>query len=677
VIPRILPAARHFIVRWSGVLAIGSAALCCQDVNAKPPSPLNQPETSREIPINPEPIRKSGIDQIGLQQSQPSRPKDGSSTFSPWRDGSIINILADQTPLEDILQEFGNQMNIRVFTTPAVQGKVSGRFVGLTPEKFLDQLSRAYGLDWLYYNQQIYFYSSSESETVVRTLRYLPGDEAVKIVEHMGIVGTGASIRGIPGTPLVMLTGPPKFVEMAQEVLRTLEAQNAYQQNEPIIQVFPIKYAWAYDVQLVGGSSAGGGNIGYGVGPGVVQGVATLLAQLVGGGGARSPISLGNFVPQSKPVPSVLDQAGAQQQVARAFPPNRSEPQDFPSFQQNGRDSRGSSSSDQTNQKTADKATPVVPPTSNVAIIADVRSNSVVIRDVRENMPFYQAAIAKLDVPVRVVEISASIVDADVNSGRILGVNGINISPLGKLAGVTFGTGNTDGGNISLSGVYGTNQITAALNFLETNNKAKTLSRPTLVTLDNYVASINDQQSAYVPIKGGRDTPGNLFEISSGLTLQVVPHITTVGGRPDVSLQIVITEGKVDGSNDSNRSRKQTTLLTQTVVRMDQSLLIGGLYRKLNSKERAGYPWLSSIPVVNFLFSTSNKRNAVVERLILITPRVVDIYAKNLGDYSQYFRPSPEVAAAAQKAQEALLPPAQQPANIPGKRKRPKSDDDF
>ncbi len=661
---------------------MGFAVLCCQDAEAQQPAPLNQPETVSkplEIHIDPEPARKLSTDQAGPQQPGFSQPRDNGSISSPWREGSIVNILADQTPLEDILQEFGNQMNIRVFTTPAVRGKVSGRFVGLTPQKFLDQLSRAYGLDWLYYNQQIYFYSSSESETVVRTLRYLSGDKAVKVVEQMGVFGTGASIRGIPGTPLVMLTGPPKFVEMAQEVLRTLETQNAYQQNEPIIQVFPIKYAWAYDVQLVGNSNSGGaGNIGYGIGPSVVQGVATLLAQLVGGGGAKNPISLGNFISQSKPVPSVLDQAGGQQQVARAFPPNRTGPQDYPSFQQNGRDSSESSSPNKTNQQTAEKTTPVVPPTSNVAIIADVRSNSVVIRDIRENMPFYQAAIAKLDVPVRVVEISASIVDADINSGRILGVNGIALSPIGGLASVKFGTGDIKGGNISLSGVYGTNQITAALNFLESNNKAKTLSRPTLVTLDNYVASINDQQSVYVPIKGGRDIPGNLFEINSGLTLQVVPHITTVGGRPDVSLQIVITEGKVDGSGGDNTSRKQTTLLTQAVVRMNQSLLIGGLYRRLNSKERNGYPWLSSIPVVNFFFSTSNQKNGVVERLILITPRVVDIYSKNLGDYSQYFRPSPTVEVAEQKAKEAQMPPAQQPVNVPGKRKRSQfSDDDF
>jgi hypothetical protein len=89
-----------------------------------------------EIHVDPEPLKiNSGSTPPPANRSAAvasARPSYG-STSSPWIEGAQINILADQTPLEDVLQEFGNQMNIRVFSSPGVRGKVSGRFVGMTP----------------------------------------------------------------------------------------------------------------------------------------------------------------------------------------------------------------------------------------------------------------------------------------------------------------------------------------------------------------------------------------------------------------------------------------------------------------------------------------------------------------------------------------------------------------
>lgn len=633
---------------WRLIVGHGIVATYCSSFSAWA-EPIEQkaiPQKPAEIHINPEPTRNSG---------------PVSNTLSPWGLGSIVNILADQSPLEDILQEFGNQMNLRVFCSPGVRGRVSGRFLGLTPEKFLDQLSRAYGLDWLYYNQQIYFYSSAESQTVVRTLRYLPVEQAVKVVEQMGIFSVGASIRGIPETPMVLLSGPPKFLEIAQEVIRTLEEQTAYKQtNEMVIQVFPLNYAWAYDVQLSGGTG--------------IEGIATTLSRLVhgygGGGGGGFSVSLGNFTPNANLMTSVTDRAGTQQQVARAFPPNRETPQNSISSQQSSPASSGKGN--QQNGGMGDGYGPASATANqyNVSIAADVRANAVVVRDIRENMPFYKAAIAKLDVPVRIVEISAAIVDIDVNASRSLGFSGININASGLQMG-TNTTGGAIGGNFSISGVYGTNTITAALNFLEKNQQAKVLSRPTIVTLDNFAASIGTQDTFYA--KTGDRYSSNLYDVSAGLTLQVVPHITIERGQAQIYMQVKVEDGDVNSDTPVNGlpTVRQSHLITQSIVRKDQSLLIGGLYRKVDAKDRSGYPWLNKVPGLNFLFSSSRRQKMVVERLFLITPRVVDIYSKSLGDYSQYFRPSPGVEEAEQKSRNAQIPtPSSVPGRIPERSRR-------
>jgi type III secretion protein C len=63
--------------------------------------------------------------------------------------------------------------------------------------------------------------------------------------------------------------------------------------------------------------------------------------------------------------------------------------------------------------------------------MADVRRNAVVIRDIRENMPSYRSAIERLDVPVRIIEISAAIVDLAIGTTRSLGLNSIGVGVAG------------------------------------------------------------------------------------------------------------------------------------------------------------------------------------------------------------------------------------------------------
>src|SRR5205085_6390876 len=119
-----------------------------------------------------------------IQPSSASNPWDSNSGVH-WLSGSI-NILADHSAIEDILREFGDQTNLRIVLSPAIHGKVSGKFMGLGPKQFLHQICRAYGLDWLYYNKQIYFYSNTENKTAVCTLRYLPVIQAIRTVEQIG-----------------------------------------------------------------------------------------------------------------------------------------------------------------------------------------------------------------------------------------------------------------------------------------------------------------------------------------------------------------------------------------------------------------------------------------------------------------------------------------------------------
>ena len=68
---------------------------------------------------------------------------------------------------------------------------------------------------------------------------------------------------------------------------------------------------------------------------------------------------------------------------------------------------------------------------------------------------------------------------------------------------------------------------------------------------------------------------------------------------------------------------KQTKINTQAIVGEGQSLLIGGHYYEIQSDAETGIPGLKNIPILGGLFGSTGKKHQRMERLILITPRIV------------------------------------------------------
>jgi type III secretion protein C len=227
-----------------------------------------------------------------------------------------------------------------------------------------------------------------------------------------------------------------------------------------------------------------------------------------------------------------------------------------------------------------------------------------------------------------------------------------------------------DAPNILASGVFGTTQIMGSINALEQQNQARTLSRPTVLTLDNFGATISRQETFYVNSTG--QYVSNLFNVSTGLSLQVIPHVTVEGSKERIYLQVKIEDGNLGAKQvGSIPTVQQSTLTTQAIVKRSQSLLIGGLYLKVDKKQASGYPWLQRIPVLGYLFSVKGRVDDMVERIFVITPRIVEIDAKNLGDYSKYFQPATLEQEALDEAAAFALPVSEIPTPSPTPKSKP------
>lgn len=613
----------------------------------------------------------------------------------PWPKIQYI-IVAQNREVSEVLSELAQQHGVRSIVSPNVKGRISGRFENIPPGDLLSQLSRSFNLVWMFYNGILYIGTPVEVQTSLVTLRYAKPETVLSSLATVGIISPGSSISNVGGTPLLSITGLPAFVDVNKHIAETIDNQEQFrQQGEMVIEVFPLNYAWAYDVVL--GDGAANANTGAGGSPNVIKGVATLLNELVNENGQGGGMVTETFSTSGKPQPMVgaLGPKQAAETARLGF--------------YTGPTGEGANTPPATNpSQTASQPSSGTPGsyiTNQASISADVRRNAVVIRDVRENMPSYAKAIAQLDVPVRVIEISAAIVDLAIGTTRSLGLNsiGVGVAGQGGIGGSATGrqgvlvddaaavkqlaeakannlsnpnvltspilsrasdVGVTDAPNILASGVFGTTQVMASINALEQQNKARTLSRPTILTLDNFGASISRQETFYVNSTG--QYVSNLFNVSTGLNLQVIPHVTIERNKERIYLQVKIEDGQLGARQvTSIPTVQQSSLTTQALMKRDQSLLIGGLFLKVDKKQSSGYPWLQRIPVLGYLFSVKGRVDDMVERIFVITPRIVELENKNLGDYSKYFHPAPLQQEALDEEAAFNLPVEEVPAPSP------------
>lgn len=283
-------------------------------------------------------------------------------------------------------------------------------------------------------------------------------------------------------------------------------------------------------------------------------------------------------------------------------------------------------------------------------ITADSRTNSLLVSDVIENMPTIRFAIAKLDIPVKQVEIEA----------RIVTVNRGNIKDLGVRWGLNSNSGSVRvGGSIEANGdsaqladgeldvrnllnvnLGATSERSASIAFqvarlasdtlldlelsaLQSESKAEIIATPKLLT--------TNKQSAY--IEQGTEIP-YLEAASSGatsvsykkavLSLKVTPQITSDN---KLILDLSVSQdrpGDVVRTGDGESVAIDTQRLgTQVLVNDGETIVLGGIFQHTAINTIQKVPLLGDIPYLGALFRNSYERLTKRELLIFVTPKVL------------------------------------------------------
>jgi len=110
-----------------------------------------------------------------------------------------------------------------------------------------------------------------------------------------------------------------------------------------------------------------------------------------------------------------------------------------------------------------------------------------------------------------------------------------------------------------------------------------------------------------------------------GIILTVTPRI---GEQGTVALEVKQEVNDViEGSNKTgpggSPSFTKREAETSVVLLNNQTLVLGGLIQNKRTFIRTGIPFLSRIPVLGYLFGSTEEKIEKTELLLLITPRVI------------------------------------------------------
>lgn len=483
--------------------------------------------------------------------------------------------FGNSEPAVDVLKNFASNYNIPVVLSEQINSVVNGRIGPLPAVDFLDKMAQLHALIWYFDGNTLYIYNSDEIQKQIINLQFLDTEQFRKTLMEIGIWDSRFSWRARPEEGIIYISGPPRYMELVTETALLLDQKSGERQKSQLtVKIFPLRYAWADDRTF-----------NYRNQDVIIPGVASTLRQIVQGGGIQAHSAATPDNARSMP--------GLEPSTPAGQPKS-------PSAQANVNAER-------------------------VFINADRRLNAVIIHDLESKMSMYESLINTLDKPLAQVEINVSIIDIDTDSLEQLGVNW----QLGRDDGDyirfnPFGANGDAANNFSTIINITSGKLLAQINMLSERNNAKILARPSVLTLDNMEAVLDNSQTFYVKVSGTESA--ELFPVTYGSVLKVTPRIVDEESGRKLHMSVNIQDGGQAGEDVENIPVvKNSSISTQAVIDENESLLVGGYYYEENRQGQSKVPLLGDIPIVGTAFKSKSTDNKKTVRLFLITPRIVDL----------------------------------------------------
>ncbi len=317
----------------------------------------------------------------------------------------------------------------------------------------------------------------------------------------------------------------------------------------------------------------------------------------------------------------------------------------------------------------------------------DIRSNSLIVKDVAPRLDEMQRIIEKIDVEPSLVEVEVRFVSTTSDDILEYGIklddpntpirDGLKVSARGAAPASSFpdvtndpltnagrlvnngGTWPFDIGNweaigvpFEALGVLDYTQTQLLLSLLSDDEHSRVIQEPRLTTLDNYPSTIFVGESVPFAVQEvSQDQNGNVTvsidenersPVNVGFTLYIAPHV--IPGTNTIHLNVIPKVSSLVGTtseiqgfdrfrfNDPGGATSafidlpreaSQTVVTYLKVEDGHTAVIGGLHTERQFEIESGIPLLGDIPLLGYLFNWKRQQHDVEHLMILITPRIV------------------------------------------------------
>jgi len=564
-------------------------------------------------------------------------------------EGRQVDLTAREQPIASFFQDFFGRMDLPVSVSSSVKGSINGTFRG-SAEQVLSKVLRSFGLMTYYDGSVVHVYTPDEVGTRMFPSPVGGAASVIAMARDMQLTDARNTLRVNQNGGLIA-SGCKRFIEMVNE-LATGQQQGQVGVAGPLgFKVYYLHYAWAQDVTAENNGKTT-----------VVPGVASILRALL------TSSQRGSQTPALTQSRGTGEQSLRSQGLARqngTLGARGANPM-FPSaetVQQAWGNRPGGVQGVSIDAQWLDNLNAAAAMASEARVEADARLNAVIVRDAPARLPYYDALVKALDVEPQALEIEATIIDLSTNKMRELGINWRAtgnrysflfgngtasdnlLNPTGSSTSVPWintrtgepGTASFTqnptavqdmtpsgaGGFLSLVLGGGVNKLAARISALQDQGVARIVTSPQVMTLSNVEAVFDTNRSFYVRVAGRNEV--DLFKVSAGTTLRVTPHVFQEGQEVHIKLLVQIDDGNISNQDqvDNIPLVQRSSINTQALLMAGESLLIGGLVQESKSENVTKVPLLGDIPVLGNLFKTTKDDHDRVERLFLISPRLI------------------------------------------------------
>jgi general secretion pathway protein D len=260
----------------------------------------------------------------------------------------------------------------------------------------------------------------------------------------------------------------------------------------------------------------------------------------------------------------------------------------------------------------------------NARVMADEASNTIIIVAEPSIQAVYEKLIARLDVRRPQVLVEATVVAIDTTNDFSLGVELSNAAAVNGSKGTlltfsSFGLSTVDAATGALTlkpgtgfngALLGADIANVVIRALETDSRAKVLSRPSVLINDNATGTlVSESEEPFTTVTAsgvaGATTSFGGFA-SAGTTIKVTPQISE-GDHLKLVYEITLSSFGDERTDVLPPARQTNALTSEATIPDGHTIVVGGLTRETLSDRVDRVPLLGRIPILEYLFTSRSK----------------------------------------------------------------------